>query len=118
MKSVCHDSGRGLISTADLDDGAEVDESAMEIEEFVYRNVRYAGTPPLRFNVTYDRAGALYDIEGPFGVMLWAESREELAGELEAELNLLFENYAKGDAVHLSSDAKKLRDEIRGRFGL
>ena len=60
MKSVCHDSGRELISTADLDDVVEVDESAMEIEEFVYRNVRYAATPPLRFNVTYDRAGALY----------------------------------------------------------
>ena len=116
MKSVGRQSGREPVSTVDLDDVTEVDESPMEVEEFVYRNVRYAATPPLRFNVTYDRA--LYDIEGPFDVMLWAESRDELADELEAELNLLFEDYVEGDPALLSSDAKKLRDEIRGRFGL
>ena len=104
------------ISIADIDEGSEVDESAMEVAEVVYQNVRHVTTPQLRFNVTFDKADALYDLEGPFGVMLSADSREDLADALEAELNLLFADYAEGDPAHLSSDAKKLRDEIRGRF--
>ena len=101
MKSVGRQSGIEPVSTADLDDVAEVDEGPLEVEEFVCRNVHYAATPSLRFNVTYNRADALYDLQGPFDVMLWAESRGELADELEAELNLLFEDYAEGDPAHL-----------------
>ena len=89
----------------------------MEVAEFVHRGVRYVATPPLRFDVTFDRADALYDLQGPFDVVLWADSREDLADALEAELNLLFEDYAEEDPAHLSSDAKTLRDEIRDRFG-
>ena len=90
----------------------------MEVAEVVYQNVRYVTTPPLRFNVTFDKADALYDLDGPFDVMLSADSREDIADALEAGLNLLFADYAEGEPARLSSDAKKLRDEIHRRLGL
>ena len=90
----------------------------MEVEEVVYRGVRHVATPPLRFDVTFHRADALYDLEGPFDVLLSAYSREYLADALEAELEMLFEDYAEGNPANLSLGAKELRDEIRTRFGL
>lgn len=108
---------RRTVSIAD-NEVADVDESPMEIKEFVHRGVSYVATPPLRFDVAFDRADALYDLQGPFDVLLWADSREDLADALEGELNMLFEDYAEGDPAHLSSDARKLRDDIRSRFGL
>ena len=107
-----------IASINDIDEVAEVDESPIVVEEIVYRDVRHVATPPLRFDVTFHRADALYDLEGPFGVLLGAYSREYLADALEAELEMLFENYAEGDPANLSLGAKKLRDEIRARFGL
>ena len=116
--NICYDAAGEPVSITDIDEVAEVDESPMQVDELVYRNVRYVATTPLRFDVTFHRADALYDLQGPFDVLLWADSREDLADALEAELNMLFEDYAEGDPAHLSSDAKKLRDQIRGRFGL
>ena len=116
--NICYDAAGEPVSIAAIDEVAEVDESPMEVKEFVYRGVRHVATPPLRFDVTFDGADALYDVEGPFDVMLSAESREDLADALEAELNLLFADYAEADPAHLSSDAKQLRDQIRGLFGI
>ena len=94
-----------------------MDESAIEVEEVV-GNVRYVASTPLRFDVTFDQADGLYDLNGPFGILLWADSREGLADALEAELLFLLEDYAQGDPRRMSSDAKALRKQIRGRFGL
>ena len=116
--NICYNAEDEPISIADIDEVSEVDEGPMEVAEVVYQNVRHVTTPPLRFNVTFDKADALYDLEGPFDVMLSADSREDLADALKAELNLLFADYAEGDPARLSSGAKKLRNEIRGRFGL
>lgn len=68
--------------------------------------------------MTFDQADALYDLQGPFGILLWAETCEDLADALEAELRLLLTGYAQGDPAQLASDAKKLRRQLRDRFGL
>ena len=93
-------------------------ETPMEVTEVVRGDVRYVANPPLRFNVTFDQADALYDLEGPFGILLWAETRDDLADALQAELRLLLEDYAEGDPARLAYDAKKLREQLRERFGL
>ena len=90
----------------------------MEVEEVVHGNLRHVANVPLRFDVAFDQEDALYDLQGPFGIHLWAGSREELADALEAELRLLLVDYGEGDPAHMSSDAKKLRGQIRSRFGL
>ena len=90
----------------------------MTVEEVVCGDVRYSAKKPLCFDVAFDRADALYDLEGPFGIMLSAESREDLADALKAELQLLLTDYAKGDPAQMSSGAKKLREQLRGRFDL
>lgn len=115
---VCYDAAGEPVSIADIDEVAEVDESPMEVEEVVYDNVRYVANAPLRFDVAFDREGALYDLEGPFGVLLSADSREDLADALESELRLLLEDYAEADPAQMSSDAKDLREKLRGWFGL
>lgn len=106
------------VSIADIDEVAEVDESPMEVEEVVYDNVRYLAKTPLRFDVTFDQADALYDLRGPFEILLSADSREDLADELETELRLLLADYAEGEPEQMSSDARKLREQLRSRFGL
>ena len=116
--NICYDSAGEPVSIDDIDEVAELDESPIEVKEVVYRDVRHVATPPLHFDVVFDRADALYDLQGPFDVLLWADSREELADALEAEFNLLFADYAEEDPSHLSSGAKRLRDQIRDRFGL
>ena len=95
-----------------------MDESPIEVEEIVCGDIRYVASAPLCFDVAFDQAGALYDLKGPFGIRLWADSREGLADALEAELQFLLEDYARGDPMRMASDAKALRREIRGRFGL
>ena len=100
------------------DEVAEVDESPLEVEEIVHGNIRYVANTPLRFDVAFDQADALYDLQGPFGIHLSAGCREDLADALEAELRLPLVDYGQGDPARMSSDAKKLRAQIRGRFGL
>lgn len=106
------------VSITDIDEVNEVDESPLEVEEIVHGNIRYVANIPLRFEVAFDQSDALYDLQGPFGIHLSASSREELADALEAELRLLLADYGKGDPAHMSSDAKKLREQIRSRFGI
>lgn len=116
--NIRYDAAGEPVSIADVDQVADVDESPMEVKEVIYGNVRYVPTMPLHFDVAFDRADALYDLEGPFDVMLSADSREDLADALRAELNLLFEDYAVEDPARLSLGAQKLRDQIRDRFGI
>ena len=116
--NICYDTAGEPISIAEIDEVAEVDESAMDVEVVVHRGVRYVATPPLRFDVAFDRADALYDLQGPFHILLSADSREELADALEAELHMLFADYADEDPAGLASDAKELREQIRSRFGI
>ena len=106
------------VSIADVDEVVEVDESPMEVREFFHGNVRYRANPPLCFDVTFDQADDLYDLQGHFGISIWAESRDDLKHALDAELDLLLADYARGDPARMSSDARKLREEVRRRFGL
>ena len=116
--TVCYDEAGDPVSIADIDEVTEVDESPMEVEDVVYGNVRYSAKTPLRFDVAFHREDALYDLEGPFGITLSAESREDLADALEAELQLLLADYAEGDPAQMSSGAGELREQLRSRFGL
>ena len=105
------------VSIANIDQVVAVDESPMEVPEFFHKNVRYPANPPLCFDVTFDQADDLYGLQGHFGILIWAESREELKSALDVELNILWEDYAQGDPVDMASDARRLREEIRHRFG-
>ena len=116
--NVCYDEAGEPVSITDIDEVAEVDESSMTVEEVAYGDVRYSAKEPLRFNVAFHRADSLYDLEGPFGIMLSAESREDLADALKAELQLLLTDYAEGDPAQMSTRARELREQLRNRFGL
>ena len=56
----------------------EVNESPIQIREFVFGDARYYLDPPLRFEVSFNREDHLYDLCGDFEVKLSAESRPEL----------------------------------------
>ena len=116
--NIRYDDAGEPVSIAGIDEVAEVDESPMEVEEVVYHDVRHVATPPLRFDVAFHRSDFFYDLQGPFGVLLSADSREDLADALEGELKMLFGEYAERDPGNMTSGARKLRDQIRCRFGL
>ena len=101
-----------------VDMALEVDESPIEITELTLGNATYRPNPALRFNVTYVAKDGLYDLQGDFGIVTWAESRKDLEIALYEELDLLWTNYAQNDPLRLSTDAKRLRAEIRSRLGV
>ena len=113
--NICYDAAGEPILIGQIDEVAELDESPMEIEEI---GDGHRANTPLRFDVAFDREDLFYELQGPFGILLSADSREDLKVALEHELRLLFTDYAEGNPEHMSSDAKKLREQIRGRFGL
>ena len=115
---ICYDAAGEPVSIGDIDEVAEVDESPVLIEEIVHDDRRYVASTPLRFDVAFDRGDLFYEAQGPFGILLSADSREDLVDALEAELRLILRDYAEGDPENMSSDAKKLRDQMRSRFGL
>ena len=116
--NICYDAAGEPVSIGKIDEVAELDESPMEVEEIANGDVRYVANTPLCFDVAFDREDLFYELQAPFGILLSADSREDLADALEGELRLLLADYAEGDPEQMSSDAKKLREQIRGRFGL
>ena len=79
---------------------------------------RHRAASPLRFDVSRHEEDALYDLKGPFGILLHSASRVQLEADLRKELARMFADYAQADPGVLASDARKVRLDMRERFGL
>jgi hypothetical protein len=98
------------IGTAYLDEGA-----------ITVTAVSRGGRPlkartPLKFIVTFDRENESYEAEGPFDIVLGAQTRPELEDNLEAELAMLWSEYALVDSATLTPAAQRLRADLLAAF--
>lgn len=92
------------------------DQGPVRIDGFTVHDERYCAVPPLHFPIAFDRRDGLYDLEGDFGISLWAESRSILENSLKEELAMLWTEYAREEPSLLSPKAQRLRDDLLKRF--
>ena len=92
------------------------DRSPVQIDGFTVHDERYRAVPPLRFEIAFDRRDGLYDLEGDFGIRLWAETRSILEESAREELAMLWAEYAREEPSLLSPKAQRLRDDLLKRF--
>ena len=90
-----------------------------DLEELKKDFIRLNGAGQLRFKkpralrVQQDESGQLLVVEdAELGISVCAFTREELAEEIEAELQDLWRTYIEGKAP-LSEDAKQLRESLQ-----
>ena len=95
---------------------AEVDVSPILVSEIVVDEVRLVAKEPLRFEVSYAPEDAIYDLEGPLGIYLFAETRELLLDVLLDDLEILWRDFAVGDQSNLDGSAQRLGAEMRQLF--
>lgn len=98
------------------DPKTEVDESPIVVTEIVVEGVRLAAKESLRFEVNYDPEDEIYDLEGPLGIYLFAETRELLLDVLLDDLQILWRDFAVGDQSNLDGSAQRLGAEMRQLF--
>ena len=98
------------------DPQVEVDESPIVVSEIVVDGRRLAAVEPLRFEVTFDAEVPVFDLEGPLGIYLFAETRELLIDILEDELEIFWRDFATGDQSNLDGGAQRLGAEMRRIF--
>ena len=111
---VCRDGNGQPIRLTDIDE--VLDGSILEYSEVALRNIPYKAEPPLKFDVKFDRKHHLYELRGEFNIVLSAKSFSELREALDAELDMLWVEYAKEDPKTLSLDARELQEQLLGRL--
>ena len=101
--------------------GARVSAAAIDVSPIVVRWIvfdtgEHIAEPPLRFEVSFDAEAGLFDLEGEFGVILCAETRDELEDVLADTLGLQWDEYALAGPDALSPKAQELRHELLQRY--
>ncbi len=95
---------------------AEVDLRPIVVSEIVVDGERLVAREPLEFEVSFDAEEAIYDLEGPLRIYLFAETREVLDDMLHDVLEVMWRDFAAGEHQKLSGDAQKIGRELRKRF--
>lgn len=103
-------------SISDVDDILEVDVSAIEVRVLEIGNRTVRPRQPLSVPVTFDQDSKLYEATGPFDIVLGAETRPELEAQLDAELAMLWREYALADPATLTPAAQRLREALLAAF--
>ena len=89
---------------------AAIDVSPIVVRSIVFDTGEYIPAPPLRFDVSFDAEAGLFDLEGDFGVILCAETRDALEDLLADTLGLQWDEYALQGPDALSPKAQGAAD--------
>lgn len=103
-------------SISDVDEILEVDESAIEVRSLIVDGQTLQPLRPLNFDVGFDQDSQLYEASGPFGIVTGALTRPELEAQIDAELAVLWREYAKVPSDSLTTAAQELRRELLAAF--
>jgi hypothetical protein len=103
-------------SISDVDEILDVDDSPIEVAAISVDNYTLKAMQPLSFTVRFDRDAQLYEAEGPFGVILGAVTRPQLEAQVDAELAILWREYALAATETLSPGARDLREQLLSTF--
>jgi hypothetical protein len=114
--NVVHDDDGRVMSISDVDEILEVDDSALVVNTIHPGDRPLRARVPLVCEVKFDPEAQAYEAEGPFDIALSAPTRPELERDLEAELVMLWREYAMADEAALTPAAKRLRAELLATF--
>jgi hypothetical protein len=103
-------------SISDVDEILEVDEGAIEVRAIVQSGITLQARQPLSFVVVFDKDAQIYEASGPFEITLGAQTRPDLESQLDAELGMLWREYALADSGSLTSAAIRLKQELLDAF--
>jgi len=114
--NVIYDDDGRPASISDVDEILEVDDSTIVVNTVAAGNQSLKARVPLSFEVRFDPDAQSYEAEGPFDIALSAETRRELEENLDAELTMLWQEYALVDLVSLTPAAQRLRTSLLEAF--
>ena len=103
-------------SISDVDEILEVDESVIELRSFQSSRETLRLRQPISFQIAFDPNSKLYEATGPFDIIVTASTRPELEAQLDAELAMLWQEYALADHNVLTAAASQLREELRANI--
>lgn len=93
-----------------------VDLSELTFERITLDQRELVFTPPLTLEPTLDESQQLFVItDDSLNLNVYAQTREQLAKELESELFFLWDEYAQEDSQNLTPKANKLKQELLSR---
>ena len=95
---------------------AKVDVSPIVVSEIEVDGVRLVAKELLEFEVKFDAEVPVFDLEGPFNIYLFAETRKLLLDILEDHLEWLWRAFAVGEQSKLDGAAQRLGEEMRRTF--
>jgi len=114
--NVVYAEDRSPSSISDVDEILEVDDSAIEVLSISSNDVTIQARRPLSFAVTFDETSQVYEATGLFGVLIGGLTRPELETQLDAELAMLWREYAQANPEILTNAAKELREQLLAAF--
>jgi hypothetical protein len=103
-------------SISDVDEILEVDESAIEVRAISQDGITLQARQPLNFTVSFDKDAQQYEASGPFDIVLGAQTRPDLEAQLDAELGMLWREYAIAEPGDLTMAAQRLKQELLDAF--
>jgi hypothetical protein len=103
-------------SISDVDEILEVDDSAIEVRAITLGTQVVPARQPISFVVTFDQETQYYKAVGLFDIDLWAQTRRELEGALDAELAMLWQEYAMATMTDLTASARRLKQDLLAAF--
>jgi hypothetical protein len=93
-----------------------VDLSELTFERITQDQRELVFTPPLILEPTLDESEQLFVItDDSLNLNVYAQTREQLAEDLESELFFLWDEYAKEDSQNLTPKANRLKQELLRR---
>jgi hypothetical protein len=88
----------------------------MIFERVTYGKRSFVFTPPLVLTTTYDPEAEAYSAEcHELGIYVLADTLEELAGEVGADVAVLIDEYVRDTTSKFTPEACRLRDVLRQR---
>jgi hypothetical protein len=103
-------------SISDVDEILDVDESAIEVRAIIHDGIALQALRPLSFAVAFDKETQLYEASGPFDITIGAQTRPDIEAQLDAELGMLWREYALAEPGGLTSSAIRLKQELLDAF--
>lgn len=103
-------------SVSEVDEILDLDDSPIEIFQLEVGMQTIKPKTPMSVAVQFNQESGQYDLDGPFGIMLGAETRPEIETQLFLELAMLWREYVEIPDDMLTSAACRLRDELIASF--
>ena len=114
--NVTYDENGLVKAITEVRDIVEVDTSDLLISEINLDGKNYKILPPIEFEIKFHEEESLFELSGSLDIHVAAESRRDLEDSVEAELRMLWEEFACVDDRELSPSAQKLAQQLRELF--